>query len=141
MQLKDNFPFHVLLVEDTEFDKEIFIRALKTVNPLATCAHYTNATDAINFLKKGGPPPDFIFLDLGLPVIGGKECLQEIRKIKHCNNTPVTILSASVVLADEKEARQSGANFYIYKTRHFDILCDSINLILLSKKAELNPVF
>jgi|SRR6185436_2957236 len=140
MQLKDNFPCRVLLIEDTELDKEIFIRALTTVNPVAKCIHCNNGTEAINFLKKTDALPGFIFLDLGLPVMNGKECLQEIRKINHCKNIPVTILSASIDLRDEKETKQSGADFYIYKTRHFDILCDSINLILGGKKMVIHPV-
>jgi DNA-binding response OmpR family regulator len=134
MRLQGHFPCRVLVIEDTELDKEIFIRALTTVNPIAKCIHYNNGAEAINFLKKTDTLPDFIFLDLGLPVMSGKECLQEIREIKHCANIPVTILSASVDLQDEKETKQSGADFYIFKTRHFDILCDSINLILAGKR-------
>jgi two-component system, response regulator RpfG len=136
----ENKTLKILHIEDTEFFRHLFFRALKNVNPLAEYIFYDNCTDAISYLLKGISPPDFIFLDLGMPDMPGTECLMQIKKLNHCQNIPLVILSASVKIEDEKEARKAGANFYLYKCGQISTLCESLTLIFAAKTHNLSSV-
>jgi DNA-binding NarL/FixJ family response regulator len=140
MLSKENKSMKVLHIEDTEFFRQIFIKALENINPSTEYISYDNCTDALSYLEKADSPPHFIFLDLGMPDMPGKKCLKEIRKMNHCMDIPVIIFTESLHLTDEEETKKLGANFYFYKDRNFGSICDSIRLVFSAKKLTLTSV-
>jgi len=105
-----------LLIDDDVDDQEIFELALKSVNPSIT---FVTAADGVEAPKKLAGPgtlqPDYIFLDLNMPRMNGKECLREIRKISRLKDTPVIIYSTSGEQRDKQETKALGADFYLEK--------------------------
>ncbi len=63
--------------------------------------------------------PDLILLDLHLPVLGGEEILERIRKNPDMQSIPVIIVSADATPGQTERLLQKGANSYI--TKPFDV--------------------
>lgn len=77
------------------------------------------------------PPPDFVFLDMNMPLISGMEALKLIRKDARYNNTPVVIYSTSGHTHDIEEAKKHGATWYIKKALSFTGIKTSLSRILM----------
>ena len=104
------------LIDDDIDDQEIFALVLKSINPSITCITANDGIEAVTKLTGEETfNPDYIFLDLNMPRMDGKQCLQEIRKISRLNGTPVIIYSTSSNQRDILETRALGANDYLEK--------------------------
>ena len=104
------------LIDDDIDDQEIFTLVLKSVNPSISCVVASDGIEAVSKLKKDDAfNPDLIFLDLNMPRMNGKECLQEIKKIDRLKKTPVIIYSTSSEQQDIIETRNLGAADYLEK--------------------------
>jgi CheY-like chemotaxis protein len=104
-----------LLVDDDDDDKEIFCLALQKVDPSIDCTTASDGLEALSILNNNSFVPDYIFLDLNMPRMDGKECLKEIRKRRHLNNVPVIIFSTSSADKDIEETKRLGASSFITK--------------------------
>ena len=104
-----------LLVDDDDDDKEIFCLALAEVNPAIECHIASDGIEALEMLKDSSFAPDFIFLDLNMPLMSGKECLIEIKKRRHLENTSVIIFSTSAAQKDIEDTAELGASSFITK--------------------------
>jgi CheY-like chemotaxis protein len=104
-----------LLVDDDEDDKEIFCLALAKVDPAIECTTASDGLEALSILKNRSFVPSYIFLDLNMPRMDGKECLKEIRKQSHLQDIPVIIFSTSSAEKDIEETKKLGASSFITK--------------------------
>ena len=104
------------LIDDDEDDREIFIMALEGCNSAHRCVTATNGKDALQ--KLNADPigiPDFIFLDLNMPIMNGKQFLKERSEIAHIAAVPVIIYTTSSYEKDIQEAQQLGAAHFLIK--------------------------
>ncbi|HEU5148257.1 MAG TPA: response regulator, partial [Chryseosolibacter sp.] len=85
------------LIDDDEDDRDIFELALQQLGQKFRCVTSESCQDALNSLKNGDIDPDYIFLDLNMPLVSGRECLGEIRKLPKFESTPVVIYTTSSV--------------------------------------------
>src|SRR5687768_6480192 len=83
------------LIDDDEDEHELFQIALEELNPTIKCITASDCDEAINQLRKKAVDPDYIFLDLNMPIKGGRECLCEIKNDPHLNDIPVIIFTTS----------------------------------------------
>ena len=104
-----------LLVDDDEDDKEIFTLALNEANSSIECIIASDGIEALKMLQDSSFIPDYIFLDLNMPLLSGKECLIEIKKKPHLMKVPVIIFSTSASQKDLMETRALGASSFITK--------------------------
>src|SRR5689334_602391 len=84
------------LIDDDADDQEIFAIALEdacTACQLFTAVNGKHALDILN--AKSEPYPDIIFLDLNMPLMGGKQFLKEIKTHPEFNSIPVVIYTTS----------------------------------------------
>ena len=116
-----------LLVDDDEDDKEIFSLALNEANPTVDCRVASDGIEALKMLVDRTFVPDYIFLDLNMPLMSGKECLVEIRKRPHLNNTPVIIFSTSASQKDIMETKALGASSFITKPPLISTLAEKLS--------------
>ncbi|AXY75610.1 response regulator [Paraflavitalea soli] len=104
------------LIDDDIDDQEIFTLVLESVNPSITCITASDSIEAVQKLTTEETfNPDYIFLDLNMPRMSGKECLQEIKKIDRLKEIPVIIYSTSSEQKDMLETRALGASDYLEK--------------------------
>jgi CheY-like chemotaxis protein len=69
----------VFLIDDDRDDREIFMEALAEIDNSAICYTAENGLDALNKLNENLVIPQFIFLDLNMPRMSGRECLVELK--------------------------------------------------------------
>ena len=119
----------ILIVDDDEDDCELFIDAARLVDADLVFEKIHTSQEAIRLLKSSYRP-DFIFLDLNMPMIDGNTCLKEIRRLDSLANVPVIIYSTSKRKNDESRLRTMGADYFLTKPSSLRELCDEISHIL-----------
>jgi CheY-like chemotaxis protein len=121
----------VFLIDDDEDDKELFLEAIGEVNPSVKCRTADSGEEALAVLKDEGTLiPDFIFLDINMPGIGGMECLAELRKMRKLSHVPVIIYTTSGLKKDMDETEKLGASGYFTKPGPFEEICTVIRHVL-----------
>ena len=103
------------LIDDDEDDHELFQIALEAAEPSVNCVTAVNGQQGLTMLRNKAVEPDFIFLDLNMPLMGGKECLAELKKDKHLSQIPVVIFSTSSDPRDREETSLLGAIDFMTK--------------------------
>lgn len=119
------------LIDDDEDDREIFILALQKANAQFSCISANSGQEAITILSADtAPTPDFIFIDLNMPLMHGKECLAYLKNIPRFANTPVIIYTTSSYSKDVEETRRLGASHFLVKPPGMGILTNVLKRIL-----------
>lgn len=105
-----------LMIDDDVDDHEIFELALKQVDASITCDFVHDGVAALAQLSSGEiAKPDYIFLDLNMPRMSGRQVLMELKKFDELKDIPVVVCSTSSETVFEKEAKELGAVAYIVK--------------------------
>jgi len=119
----------VLNIDDDPEDLEIFYKAVKTVNPFAKCFLARDAKEALHILRDA-IVPDYIFLDIHMPMMDGKTVLAELRQNKKLETVPVVMYSTRINPSETEEYAALGANQFLNKHSDFRGLCNSIETLL-----------
>jgi CheY-like chemotaxis protein len=119
----------VLNIDDDPEDMEIFYKAVKTVNPLAKCLLARDAKEALHILRDA-IIPDYIFLDIHMPLMDGKTVLGELRQNKKLETVPVIMYSTKINPNETEEYAALGANQFLNKHNDFRGLCTSLESLL-----------
>jgi CheY-like chemotaxis protein len=122
----------IMYVDDDVEDIEIFCEAVKAIDTSITCLVAGNGKKAMDVLN-ADLLPDYIFLDINMPVINGKSILTEIRRNKKFKNTPVVMYSTTMNPQEINEFKALGADHFLIKHNHFQDLCDSLSVILSTR--------
>ena len=102
----------ILIVDDrTEFRR--LTKSILSTNYQVESAQ--NGVEAMALLQNGQFEPDLIVTDLIMPVMGGKDLLQQLKSSGVYSNIPVIVLS-SIDKSDEKiKLIKMGADDYLEK--------------------------
>lgn len=119
--MRDNL--FCLLIDDDAEDRDIFLMALNRLDASIELDYAVNGQEGIKRLKSyRSRLPDYIFLDLNMQVMNGRECLVEIKKIPEICEIPVIIYSTTLNEKIIYETLQLGAFDHIEKpTRMADL--------------------
>lgn len=120
----------ICLVDDDREDKEIFQDAFNELSSGNDLMTFNNGSEMLGYLEKAEQVPDIIFLDLNMPVMGGLEALQELRKHDRYKSISIAIYSTSSSEKDIEQTLIAGANIYITKPTDFQCLKNSISKIM-----------
>src|ERR1051325_9789359 len=85
----------ICLVDDDADDRFFFQTAVKKIDGSYECITAQNGEDTLAKLRTATRLPDYIFLDLNMPFMNGKECLMELKKDERLKNIPVIIYTTS----------------------------------------------
>jgi DNA-binding response OmpR family regulator len=105
----------LMIIDDDKDDRFFFCNAVKQIAHGWTCLEAKDAEHALEDLKIMEPLPDFIFLDLNMSRMDGKECLVELKRDKRLSNIPVIIYSTSSYEEDMELTFKLGAVYYMVK--------------------------
>ena len=119
----------VLFVDDDIDDREFFIDALSYVNPNIKCILAKDCEDALAILSGAGDKPQYVFLDIHMPELDGKGCLERIRDNADYNGVKVVMYSNASDEALMAEYKKAGATFFLVKPPTFKGLCDSLSVL------------
>jgi CheY-like chemotaxis protein len=120
----------VFLIEDDEDDQELFLMALRQINPTLDCTVLSGGDSALQALEQNEATPDLIFLDLNMPVMTGQQFLTELSKKDPDNKIPVVVLSTSSDQAIINEVKDYGVRSFITKPNSFHELKNILQRIL-----------
>jgi CheY-like chemotaxis protein/DNA-binding XRE family transcriptional regulator len=120
----------ILIVEDSDEDAELTIKALKDVRITNHIFVVRDGAAALDFLfckgeyaqRKRTDRPQLILLDLGLPKIDGSEVLRQIKGDPRTRTIPVVVLTVSSRDRDMAASQRLGADGYIVKPVDFQNL-------------------
>jgi two-component system response regulator len=118
----------LLMVEDSPFDEELTLRALRRAHIANTIVVVRDGEEALDWLfstgvHAGRDPyqlPAVILLDLKLPKIDGLEVLRNIRADERTRLVPVVLLTSSDEQEDRLRGYALGCNSYVRKPVDFE---------------------
>jgi two-component system, response regulator len=125
----------ILLVEDSQDDELLTLRAFKKCNILNEVVVARDGAEALDYLFGTGAyagrdpndSPAIIMLDLKLPKIDGLEVLRRLRADERTKLAPVIILTSSREEQDVISGYSLGANSYIRKPVDFEQFSQAVS--------------
>jgi CheY-like chemotaxis protein len=120
----------ILIVDDDPDDVQFFCNALYESNKPYYCISVTNAEEALLFIENTLINPEFIFLDLNMPRVDGKECLIKLKSNPQSKNIPVIVYSTTSHKKEIEELYKLGAAKFITKPDNIKVLINAISDIL-----------
>ncbi|MCO6147475.1 response regulator [Flavobacterium sp. NRK1] len=122
------------LIDDDEDDREIFALALKKAKAEFVCTMAKNGKEALLHASKGDFVPGYIFVDLNMPMISGRECVAELKKIDRLADVPVIVYTTSSFDKDIEDLKKMGVNHYLVKPRSFSALATILKTLFTKKE-------
>jgi CheY-like chemotaxis protein len=133
---------NILLVDDDLDDHEFFKAAIHSIENVNCSVSYVfNGRQAMDYLLKtnaykniNDPLPDFIALDVNMPVMDGFEFLKELKKNEKFRNIPVYILTTSRDISHLKKCKDLGCDDFFSKPPSLNELTSVIKKMLQQQK-------
>ncbi len=120
------------LIDDDPDDHEIFKMALNEISSYLACETACDGEEGLQRLHSDEDfLPDYIFVDLNMPRIDGKECVRGIRKIERLDPVPVIIYSTSTASHDMAETKKLQANGYVVKQPRLEMLAKKLKEVFV----------
>ncbi len=113
-------PIHILLVDDDDNDVEVTRRALTQQKAFLEIDVARNGRECIEYLAGAANLPDLIILDINMPVMDGKETLNQLKADPRTRAIPVVMLTSSDADTDILAAYTNQAACYIVKPVEFE---------------------
>lgn len=124
----------ILLADDDPDDRELFAEALREADEYSKCIAVEDGLEAIRYLQDHSHAlPDYIFLDLRMPGMSGRTCLQTIKNDERLKNIPVIIYTTSDFVEDSKDMIGVGATHFITKPDNPEEIYYILSMILNEK--------
>lgn len=101
---------NIMIIDD---DKMNLATARKVLSDTYKVIPVLRGSQALTYLENGDC--DMILLDINMPEMNGFEVLKKIRKLDHCKDTPVILLTADNDSETETRCFQEGAIDFIVK--------------------------
>jgi two-component system response regulator len=126
--MSDSGLVEILIVEDSEEDLALALRALRKANLARNVHSVRDGEEAMDFIfceegsagRKIENCPRVILLDLKLPKVDGLEILKRIKSDPRTRSIPVVVLTSSKEQNDVAESYRLGVNSYIVKPVNFE---------------------
>lgn len=118
------------------------MEALDAANVPSEVTTVENGEELLSALKDPAEEnPDIVFIDINMPVKGGKQALAEIKSDQKLKDIPAVMLSTSNHPDEIEDTFNKGANLYIQKPSSFTgfILILKEVFVLHWTKALMNP--
>lgn len=116
----------IILVEDSDYDAELAMRALARVNLHKNLLHLRDGAEALDYFfgvrneDEAFKLPRLVLMDLKMPKVNGIEVLQKVKSSDKTKTIPVVVLSSSNQEKDIEACYRYGANSYVVKPVEFD---------------------
>ncbi|WP_207514880.1 response regulator [Longitalea luteola] len=123
----------LFLVDDDIDDQEIFKSALAKVDGDLELLTAANGSEALDVLSAANTLPDYIFVDLNMPRMGGLQFLKEIKQTDSLKNIPVIIYTTSSNPHDVARTKELGAVSFVTKPARFSELCSYLQTLIKSQ--------
>jgi CheY-like chemotaxis protein len=121
----------LMIVDDDADDRMLFVQSVKEIDETIECIVAKDGQEALKLLSQPlFELPNFIFLDLRMPRVGGKRCLIELKKDERLKNIPVVIYTTSREVKESQELKELGAVHFISKPGSPDEIYYVVSFVL-----------
>lgn len=121
----------MMFMEDDADDRDFLEMALHRAHPQAKGVFARNGAEGISYLANNPDfTPDAIFLDMNMPVMGGKESLEKLRKLPRLQQVPIYVYSTTAPESLVSEMLQLGAHEFLLKPSSMDALTGLLQRVL-----------
>lgn len=121
----------VLLIDDDEDDQDIFREAAATVVPEIECLTARDGEEGLRLLRSLSALPMYIFLDVNMPRMDGREFLKRVKADPALRAIPVVIYTTTKHKSELGEYFKLGAGSFITKPSEFSLLVSYLKSILI----------
>jgi CheY-like chemotaxis protein len=123
------------LIDDDPTDQKFFQMAVSRISTVVDCEFADNGSEALYSLHYSESlEPDFIFLDINMPLLDGIECLREMRKMKKLEHLPIYMYSTSADETITENCMTLGATGFIKKVASVNALKEALSEVLFVQK-------
>ena len=121
----------ILLAEDIELNREIFIAMLDDIKIEIECAE--NGQEAFDMFKAEPGRYDIIFMDMQMPEVDGIEATKRIRALDdpRAASVPIVAVTANVLGEDIEKCLEAGMNDHVGKPINIDELMYKIDKYII----------
>lgn len=123
----------ILCIDNDPEDIDLFRDAVNRIDTSITFLSALGGQEALallSLIKDIKQLPEYVFLDINMPRMDGKETLKEIRKIERYRSMQIIMLSTGLSPRDHEDYQQLGANHFMSKASSFQELCDKLRSVL-----------
>ncbi len=130
---------NVLLIDDDADDIELFRDASQELGARIVCWSAKGGEEALKLLKEELLMlPDFIFLDVNMPLMDGRDLLCILKNDSRLKAIPVYMYSTTSNDEEIRLLKNLGAEDFVIKPTRFDLLVATLGSVLL-KRGQLKP--
>ena len=123
-------PIQCFVIDDDPDDQEIFTMAMRKVRNDIDIVFANDGFEALAKLSDHRFTPHYIFIDINMPRMNGRNCLVELKKIDRLRNVPMFIYSTYADPKLKEESRKLQATDYIVKPPSIKLLTDILKNIV-----------
>lgn len=128
----------VLNVDDDQEDREFFCDALREIDPAITPLTAGSGREALALLETLTVLPDYIFLDINMPMMDGKLCLKTLKKLPAFQSISVIMYSTSTDTGEIRECYRLGAEDFLIKPHSLEkLIHDLSSIFALSRRSPI----
>jgi CheY-like chemotaxis protein len=115
-----------MIIDDDDDDRFFFKEVITKMFHLAVCVEVYDGADALSQLRKAEKLPNYIFLDVNMPRMDGRECLKQLKKDASLKHIPVIMFSTSFTEKSINEFHKLGASNCLNKPTDMNKLPEQI---------------
>ncbi len=125
----------LLLVDDDADDRDFFAEAVREIDPSIDCMTAQDGATGIAYLQQATTAtlPNYIFLDLRMPGMSGRNFLQLVKENARLQHIPVIVYSTSSDVKDAEDLVGLGASHFTTKPVNPDEIYYVLSVILGEK--------
>lgn len=116
----------VLLVDDSALSRKVQVKVLREAG-VSTVIEAKNGRDALDKLGEQGFAVDLLLTDWNMPEMDGVGLIEAVRSDPRGRNLPIIVVSSEFDPARIGQAFAAGANSYVTKPFHKDVLARKIS--------------
>lgn len=128
----------ILYIDDDADDREIFKEAMSVVDAGIICSMAGDGSEGFLVLEGLTIVPDFIFVDVNMPGVGGKQFLGEVKRIRKWSSIPIVMYSTTSHESEMKEYLKLGAFSVLVKPGSFDEVCKLISSVIMKHQVSFS---
>jgi CheY-like chemotaxis protein len=113
----------ILYVDDDSEDREIFKEAISEISPHSICDLASDGKEGMQFLETDSTMPDYIFVDVNMPMMNGKQFLERVKAMPRLQGIPIVMYSTTSYALERQEYFRMGAMDVLVKPATFDEIC------------------
>jgi CheY-like chemotaxis protein len=121
---------HILYIDDDSEDREIFREAISEISSSYVCNVATDGNQGLQILQDFVVMPDFIFVDVNMPVMNGRQFLEKVKGTPTLRSIPVIMYSTTSFAQERIEYFKLGAKDVLVKPNSFSEICELLRNVI-----------